>query len=124
VPRNAGTGPAPTDARRARRRLVRARAVIDLRREPERDLGHLAITIAGGPARAVVELDGRPSEPGPFQHFSALRTATVALPSGSPPEVAVWIHRVSPDGTSTDVPASVDVASHNITISPHQGGRT
>jgi hypothetical protein len=105
-----------------RRGAFRPRAVIELRREPERDLGHLGVTIAGAAGHAVaVELDGRPGKPGSFEHFSQLSSASVVLPADAPDEVSVWAHRVSPDGQSTEVPATVDVAGRHISIAPQPG---
>jgi len=73
---------------------------------------------------AAVELDGRPAKPGHFEHFSQLGSASVVLPADAPEEVTVWAHRVSPDGQSTEVPATVEVAGRHISISPQSGGRT
>ena len=102
----------------------RPRSVIELRREPERDLGHLGVTIAGADGAATVELDGQPATSGSFERFSQLRRARVELPDGAPEEVAVWAHRVSPDGQSTEVPATIEVAGHQVSISPESGGPT
>lgn len=96
----------------------RPRSVIELRREPERDLGHLGVTVAGAAAEPPVTLDGQPAHAGRFERFSALRHATVDLPAGAPDEIAVWMHRVTPDGQSTDVPAAVDIAGRRIGITP------
>ena len=92
--------------------------MIELRREPERDLGHLSVTVAGAPGAATVELDGRAGEPGVFERFSKLRRARVVLPADAPEEVAVWAHRVSPDGQSVEVPAIVEIAGHDVSIVP------
>ncbi len=101
----------------------RPRAVIELRREPERDLGHLGITVAGVAGDgAAVELDGRTARVGGFEHFSQLHSASVHLPPGAPDEVTVWAHRVSPDGQSTEVPTTVDAADHDVTITLERGG--
>ncbi len=107
-----------------RRGAFRPRAVIELRREPERDLGYLGVTVAGAAGTAMVELDGRPATPGHFEHFSQLGSASVVLPEDAPDEVSVWAHGVSPDGQSTDVPATVEVAGHHISITRQRGGRT
>ena len=83
------------------------------------------MTVAGAAdGSSAVELDGRPSKPGQFEHFSQLGSASVVLPAGAPEEVTVWAHRVSPDGQSTAVPATVDVAGRHVTITPDRGGRT
>jgi amino acid permease len=106
-----------------RRGSFRPRSVIELRREPERDLGHLGVTVAGtAGAGAVVELDGRPAHTGRFEHFSRLSTARVVLPSAAPEEVAVWAHHVLPDGQSTDVPTTVDKSGRDLTITAQSGG--
>ena len=98
----------------------RPRSVIELRREPERDLGHLGVTVAGAAGPATVELDGRPARTGPFERFSRLGSARVVLPSDAPEEVAVWAHRVSPDGHSVEVPATVEIAGHDVSIVPQE----
>jgi amino acid permease len=109
-----------------RRGAFRPRAVIELRREPERDLGHLGVTVAGAAgAAAAVELDGRAARPGSFERFSQLRRAAVVLPADAPAEVAVWLHRVSSDGHSTPVPGAVEVAGRHVGVAldaTHQGG--
>jgi amino acid permease len=96
----------------------RARTVVELRREPERDLGALSVTAAGRDAAAPVLLDGRPAAPGPFEGFSRLREVVVDLPAGAPEEVHVWAHRVSPDGDSEEIPVAVDVADRQVVIRP------
>jgi amino acid permease len=94
----------------------RARAVVELRREPERDLGVVAVTVAGEAAPAHVELDGRPAEAGSFEGFSAVRRVTVRLPAGAPADTAVWAHRVTPEGNSIPLPADVEVADGTVAI--------
>jgi amino acid permease len=96
----------------------RPRAVIELRREPERDLGVIAVTAAGHAVAAPVLLDGRPAETGAFEGFSRLREAVVELPAESPAEVHVWAHRVSSDGDSDDVPVAVDADGRRVVIRP------
>ena len=100
----------------------RPRAVIELRREPERDLGHLGVTVAGAATAAKVELDGSAARPGQFEHFSQLGRASVVLPDDAPEEVTVWAHRVSPDGQSTEVPTTVEVDGRHVTITTQPGG--
>jgi hypothetical protein len=95
----------------------RRRAVVELRREPERNLGHVAVTVAGQAAAARIELDGRPAEPGPFEGFSGIRDVTVQLPAGAPAETSVWVHHVTPEGDSTPLPADVEMADGSIRIS-------
>jgi hypothetical protein len=92
------------------------RAVVELRREPERDLGVLAVTAAGSHVGAPVRLDGRPAGTGAFEGFSRLHEAVVDLPAGAPSEVHVWAHRVSPDGQSEDIAVAVDVDGHRVVI--------
>lgn len=94
----------------------RRRAVIELRREPERDLGVLEVTAAGRGLATPVRLDGRPAGPGAFERFSHLREAVVELPGDAPAEVHVWAHRVSPDGESEAVPVEVDVDGRELVI--------
>ena len=53
-----------------------------------------------------------------------LISASVILRADAPDEVSGWAHRVSPDGQSTEVPATVDVAGRRISIAPQPGGTT
>ena len=94
----------------------RRRAVIELRREPERDLGVLEVTAAGRGFATPVRLDGRPAGTGTFEGFSRLREAVVELPGDAPGEVYVWAHRVSPDGESEVVPVEVGVDGREVVI--------
>jgi amino acid transporter len=87
----------------------RRRTVIELRREPERDLGVLAVSAAGRDLSLPVRLNGQSTGTGAFERFSQLREAAVDLPADAPTEVHVWAHRVSLDGASDDVPVKVDV---------------
>lgn len=96
----------------------RRRSVIELRREPERDLGALSVTLAGATAAPAITLDGRDTTPGPFDRFSRLREAEIALPAGAPREVHVWAHRVSPEGASEPVPVTVDVQEGHVVVRP------
>jgi amino acid permease len=96
----------------------RRRTVIELRREPERDLGLVAVTAAGHDAPAAVRLDGSTTAAGPFERFSQLREAIVELPPGAPREVHVWAHKVFPDGASEDVPVETTVDDHRVVIRP------
>lgn len=106
-----------------RRGAFRRRAVVELRREPERDLGFAAVTAAGRALHVPIELDGRSADLGGFERFSALRRARVALPADAPKELSVWSHRVSADGVSTPVPASVTIDDRVVTISLTQEER-
>ncbi len=94
----------------------RRRTVIELRREPERDLGVVEVTAAGHSLEAPVVLDGQRGTTGPFERFSRVRSVEVDLPAGAPREVHVWAHRVSPDGDSEDIPAAVDVNDGRVAI--------
>jgi amino acid permease len=105
-----------------RRGAFKPRTVIELRREPERDLGHISVTSAGAPVDARIEVDGRPARDGSFARFSLMGTATVELPPGGPEEVAVWAHRVSPGGDSQAVPASVGGDGRTVLITPAAPG--
>jgi amino acid permease len=96
----------------------RRRSVVELRREPERDLGVLEVTAAGRDVAAPVLLDGRPATTGPFERFSRLREVVVDLPAGAPEELHVWAHRVSPEGDSEDIPVVVDVDGGHVVIRP------
>jgi hypothetical protein len=94
----------------------RRRTVIELRREPERDLGVLEVTAAGRGLAAPVRLNGRAAGTGAFERFSRLSEAVVELPDEAPAEVHVWSHRVSPDGESEDVPVEVSVDGRHVVI--------
>jgi hypothetical protein len=96
----------------------RPRTVIELRREPERDLGVLAVTAAGQAVAAPVLLDGRSAATGAFERFSRVREAVVDLPAGAPRDVYVWAHHVTPDGDSEDIPVAVDVDGRRVVIRP------
>jgi amino acid permease len=103
-----------------RRGAFRLRAVVELRREPERDLGHVAVTVAGESAPAQVALDGRAAGTGSFEGFSGVRHVTVQLPAGAPAETAVWAHHVRPEGDSIPLPADVTVADGTVAIGLRQ----
>jgi amino acid permease len=94
----------------------RRRTVIELRAEPERDLGAIEITAAGHTLQPPIQLDGQPGAPGAFERFSRLREAVVDLPADAPAEVHVWAHRVTRDGDSEDIPVEVDVAARHVVI--------
>jgi hypothetical protein len=94
----------------------RRRTVIELRREPERDLGVLEVTAAGRGLATPVRLDGRAAGMGGFERFSRLCEAVVELPDEAPAEVHVWSHRVSPDGESEAVPVEVGVDRRHVVI--------
>jgi hypothetical protein len=96
----------------------RRRTVIELRREPERDVGVLAVTAAGRDVAAPVLLDGQAASTGPLERFSRLREVVVDLPAGAPGEVHAWAHRVSPDGDSEDIPVEVEVDGRRVVIRP------
>jgi hypothetical protein len=94
----------------------RRRTVIELRAEPERDLGAIEITAAGHTLQPPIQLDGQPGAPGAFERFSRLREAVVDLPADAPTEVHVWAHRVTRDGDSEDLPVDVDVTARRVVI--------
>jgi amino acid permease len=94
------------------------RTVIELRREPERDLGVVSVTTAGREVAVPVVIDGRPAATGAFERFSRLREVVVDLPAGAPDEVHAWVHRVSPDGDSEDISVAVDVDGRHVVIRP------
>ncbi|HEX6654007.1 MAG TPA: aromatic amino acid transport family protein [Thermoleophilaceae bacterium] len=96
----------------------RPRTVIELRREPERDLGVVRVAAAGRELSTAVALDGRPGTTGPFEQFSRVGSVEVDLPPGTPDEVHVWAHRVSTDGESEDVPVTVSVSGGQVVIRP------
>ena len=96
----------------------RPRTVIELRGEPERDLGTIAVTAAGLELHPSVHLDGRAAGTGAFERFSRLREAVVDLPRGAPTEVYVWAHRVARDGGSENVAVEVIADEHNVVIRP------
>jgi hypothetical protein len=105
-----------------RRGAFRPRTVIELRREPERDLGYLGVTVAGRAVKLPIELDGRAAAAGSFESFSRLNAAVVQLPPDAPSELAVWPHRVTPDGESSEVLASVENGDGRVVITIDRGG--
>lgn len=96
----------------------RRRTVIELRAEPERDLGAIEVTAAGEQLDPSVLLDGRALSNGSFERFSQLRVAVVDLPEDAPAEIHVWAHRVSRDGGSAQLSVEVDVHDHRVVIRP------
>jgi amino acid permease len=100
----------------ARLGAFRRRMVIELRAEPERDLGSIAVTAAGHTLHPPVRLDGRPAATRTFARFSRLQEAVVDLPADAPDEVHVWAHRVTRGGGSEDIPVDVDVTSRHVVI--------
>jgi amino acid permease len=96
----------------------RRRTVIELRAEPERDLGAITVIAAGRELAPRVRLDGRMCTTGSFERFSRLREAQVELPPGAPRDVHVWAHQVSRDGGSGDLSVDVDVDDNHVVIRP------
>jgi amino acid permease len=94
----------------------RPRTVIELRREPERDIGVLSVTASGHSITPPVWFDGHSARPGTFERFSQLREVIVGLPPNARAEVHVWAHRVSPDGGSEDIPVEVEHVDGNVVI--------
>jgi MinD-like ATPase involved in chromosome partitioning or flagellar assembly len=74
----------------------------------ERAIGHVALDVTEGAGEAGGRL--------------FLISASVILPADAPDDLSVWAHRVSPDGQSTQVPATVDAAGRHISIAPQPGG--
>jgi amino acid permease len=96
----------------------RPRTVIELRREPERDIGVLAVTTSGHSIAPPVWLDGHRATPGIFARFSQVREVVVGLPPEARREVHVWAHRLSPDGGSENIPVRVEHVANNVVIRP------
>jgi amino acid permease len=96
----------------------RPRTVIELRREPERDIGVLAVTMNGHSVAPPVSVDGHSATSGNFERFSQLREVVVDLPPDAPGEVRVWAHRLSPDGDSEDIPMRVEREGSKVVIRP------
>src|SRR5215216_3534175 len=76
----------------------------------ERAIGDVALDVTDGAGEAGGRL--------------FLISASVVLAADAPDEVSVWAHRVSPDGQSTEVPATVDIAGRHISIAAQPGGST
>jgi hypothetical protein len=96
----------------------RPRTVIELRREPERDIGVLAVTMNGHSVAPPVSVDGHSATSGNFERFSQLREVVVDLPPDAPGEVRVWAHRLSPDGNSEDIRMRVEREGSKVVIRP------
>jgi hypothetical protein len=98
-----------------RRRAFAPRAVIELRADHRRDApSTLAVTANGVRANAEVQLryaDGewRSAEPGQLGDVASLRAVRVDLCAGLAPELKVWAHAISPDGTDEPLPVRVTV---------------
>jgi hypothetical protein len=98
-----------------RRGAFAPRAVIELRADQRRDVSSLlAVTANGEPSAAEVERrdaggDWQPVEVGELSDLASLRALRIDLPAGVAPELRVWTHRITPDGTDEALPTRVTV---------------
>ena len=99
-----------------RRGAFAPRVVVELRDDRRPDGQSLFATTAGGqPAASSVRVrtdDGErqiQGATGALPAFGALRSVGVQLPAGSPRELKVWGHTITPDGISEGLEAQVTV---------------
>jgi amino acid permease len=91
------------------------RAVIELRADHRRDASSLlAVTAHGDPSAAEVQRrdeggDWRPGGIGDLSDIDTLRALRIDLPVGVAPELRVWAHAITPDGTDEALPTHVTV---------------
>jgi amino acid permease len=96
-----------------RRGAFAPRAVIELRADGRRDAPSILSVVANGDqAAAEVQLrhangDWQPGAPGEIRDAASLRAVRVDLPAGLAPELKVWAHAISVDGTDEPLPARV-----------------
>jgi amino acid permease len=104
----------------------RARLVVELRHYLDTGPPDVVSVVgAGAPLRADIQLLDQDRASSPQEHtassviaaFASLRAATVALPATRARELKVWVHEVTPDGTSQGMPADVQV-TEGATASP------
>jgi amino acid permease len=103
-----------------RGRALDARVVVELREDLS--LGGKSmfnITASGQPARAKVwltyesgdqQLEGASGE---VENLQGMRQAVFHLPATGARELKVWVHRITPEGSSTSLPAWVEVHCGN-----------
>jgi hypothetical protein len=98
-----------------RRGAFAPRAVIELRADRRRDASSLlAVTANGEPSRAEVQRrdaggDWQPGEGGELSDMDSLRALRIDLPADVAPELRVWAHAITPDGTDEALPTRVVV---------------
>jgi amino acid permease len=97
-----------------RRGTFAPRAVIELRADHRHDAPSLlAVTARGVPSNAGVQRqdaggDWQPGTVGELTDIASLRALLIDLPAVAP-ELRVWAHAISPDGTDEALPARVSV---------------
>jgi hypothetical protein len=98
------------------RGAFRPRTVIELRRDDGlRDGAVFNVTSAGRPAPTEVRLASAFEEQtivaasGEIGDLARLRSVTVEIPEGPARELKVWLHRVSPTGDSSAIPATLEL---------------
>jgi hypothetical protein len=98
-----------------RRRAFAPRAIIELRADHRRDASSLlAVTANGEPSKAEAQRldaggDWQLSEVGELSDLASLRALRIDLPAGVAPELRVWAHTITPDGTDEALPTRVTV---------------
>jgi amino acid permease len=99
-----------------RRGAFAPRIVVELREDRRRGGRSLvAVTADGQPAAADVQLRGADGErqsqstTDDLPDFATLRSIGIALPPGRARELKVWVHTLSPEGTSESLPVVVAV---------------
>jgi amino acid permease len=100
--------------RMIRRGAFATRTVVELREDPSGE-GQLAVTTAGRPSPAEVQLqygDGEQvvqAATGEIPRFASLRAVTIRLPASRATELKVWAHRLTPEGDSESLSAQLEV---------------
>jgi amino acid permease len=98
-----------------RRRAFAPRAIIELRADRRRDASSLlAVTANGEPSKAEVHRrdaggEWQPGAVGELFDIASLRALRIDLPAGVAPELRVWAHAITPDGTDEALPTRVTV---------------
>jgi hypothetical protein len=96
----------------ARRGSFLPRSVIEVRREPSGE-GVVAVTIAGAPGDALIQVSANGAErafrgsSNRLDRFASVRSATFELPHSDARQLKVWVHGVTAEGESEPIPASV-----------------
>ena len=112
----------------ARRGAFRPRTVVEYRLEtgpPE--VAVISVVTGGKPVAAEIratDLSGERRLVGPeavIASPSRLRSLRIDLPPSVAPELTLWLHAITPDGSSTALPSPVDVAIGGATVARFEG---
>jgi amino acid permease len=98
-----------------RRGAFAPRAIIELRADHRRGASSLlAVTANGEPSKAEVHRrdaggEWQPSALGELFDIASLRALRIDLPAGVAPELRVWAHAITPEGTDEALPTRMTV---------------